>query len=1227
MAKTVAWDFEPRNVTFKVSLRAQFHPSIGSATVSIPWLDAAGALGPSVSIGPLNTCEADSSGANPSRKGASQVQAEKTLGSFPVTMAFVRGIQNGVLPLTVSLSEGGKKVASGAKIFLGPLLLAGGSALCPETLRPGELARSKRLRPSPTFSAASATWTDTVGVAGLYRLEVSVSTDIPILSEPMLQRLMPACFKIEAVRGLPNERWLPEQCEDVFVEVYPKLSSASEPLSSECQKLRSASRPHNKTATFDEPMVWLLGLVPAHAMREWLQHEGIVVEVHDRDPQAKRKAEGADDAEDEKAIHGHGVARFPLGPLLRSETLELALRADVFPNRGDKKRRRAEAMSRDALGASGLLEEDGKAKIERRAGLDKCEDTTNYHSAGTVCTLRAALAVPMPAHLLIQEKEEGAHAAQWETTEQKEAEGNVWVAKSMHTREETKEGSESPTKWAPKVSPFRAKVGDAVGPWRKTREEAAQDEQKMAQAAEEHPDAAADAAEASLAASRELHAAVPVGAKTGLDCRYERYGRIVISSTEGTDGEHIRAVLNTFRDLNAEILGLDPKGGEFLVRLLSESEQADPHLDLLTGFGLLDGRTRTFVIEGLRDGHSMSRLLEAVPRGPDAPKLLYNPNIGFGERLYASFGPQLKQIKVRQTLDKLSSRPGLYSWSASASDVDRSGNEAPKQLMDLKLMSRMRAVRQTDHFPKAAQMMQLQLLYGAYISDEELEGLPPVPPPARIAKGRNFLQSAAAVDPSSDKAVILQQAITSDTIAPEGAKTRNRTMRNVALDQQNPHFENKKELEKSASQPDFIRVNRTLVHSQSETNVRMNDLMGKKRERETPFLLEGQEVYLYSSQKLNSAELQKEWLRQHMEGHEDKQLYTYSPTYLSQSFEFAGGAPPGVQQHQPSCPNDTYARQQGDERPIFRLVQSRDPEAFRKPARDLDQFRSDWLKEPFEENEWHGLAVGDSRGRPKAIHCSFSMDKVPHQRRFTERPFDSQHLLMKDGLVFGQESDFESVHYHGRNPGETRGDEAHQNNLRSREAAEKKIRAGKHMRTWDKHANRSGVSDLDRSERILKDPPAVAYKGRLDARAPETMRTMETFHEIGRPDLEWHARLRENDASPPFDVQTGAHIKRDHEVGTGVKRSCMSGKLTSAPWRHEGTQTLALNATNPQRSKATSGYHHTPGNFNNTSRPPGSRLVETHLCKSASRTAIASNERSQDPYLRPHHYGVQLSAS
>ncbi|CAE7687160.1 unnamed protein product [Symbiodinium pilosum] len=1196
MAKPFTWDFEPRNVAFKLQLQASFHPSVAGCSVSLPFLDATGALAAPVTVA-LNACESKPRQAGPGGRSAQSASFEKDLGSFNVSFDFVKGIQQAKLPVTVAL-EGGKGIASQARICLGPLLLTGSKALSPEMYYPGEPPRSKRLRPR---NAVSATFTESIGVAGLYSLDVTVLMDKPLLSEEMLKKLMPACFRVEMLRGLPNEPWLPQQCEAVHVEVYPKLSSASQVLSETCPRMRSESRPHNTAADFSEPVVWLLGLASPHALREWMQHEGLVVEVHDRDPKQKKVEATGEGSGRMQPIHGHGVARFPLGPLLQSETLELSLRADVCPSRGNKKKRRAEALSVDSLHASGLLDEEGRQKIARREGLSKREDTTNYHSLGTVCTLRAALAVPVPLHSQIQDEEEQVHQKHWEATEVQE--GNVFTAKSMGDSP-----TSSPTKWAPKAAPSRAKVEGVAGPWRRKAEEAAEDEARLLEA------------EDAEAVALELTQALPQGAIGGLDCRFERYGRIFLLCSEANDGEVTRAVLTCFHDLNAALLGLRPQDGEFLLRQLSEEEQADPHLDLLSGFCVLDGRSRLFVIEGLREGHSFSKLLEVIPRGPEAPKLLHNSYIGFGERLYTSFGPRLKQVKLRGTLERLSFRPALYSWNKSVSTEDAAANEVPKQLMALKSLNRLRGARENPHFPKAAQIDHMQRLYGAYISDRELEGYPAeeaitVKKREKNSPSPDRRRSVAPHEATRD---VLAEAVTSGQLGNGGTvRFQTRPTLKEPLDQTNEHYEQHSELRRSATVQNFKKTNKTLVRIQSEQNVRRNDLLGKKRERETPFL-EGQ-VYLYSSQKLNSAELQKDWLRKHMAGHESEKVWTYNPTYMSQNFEFAGAAPPGVPQPPTPRPNDTYARLEGDDREVFRAVQARPREAFRKPPRDLDQSTIELLHEPFEEGEWFRINLGEERAQPIAVVETFEPEKVPHNRRYTSNPFDAQHMLLGQEHDFGPKSLYESVHYHGRRPDEDRQEQYLEHNIKEMQAAAAKIRFHREMKTFSQGMSRTGVTDLDRSERVLKDAPSYPMRGRLDGRLPESMRTMEPFHELGRPDLEWHARLRENDDTAPLDVFTGAYIKRDPEAGTGAKRSCMSGSLTKAPWRHEGT-IKSLAAASSKSVTYVSSH-----NFNAASKPPQSRFCEDQLWKIASRTGITGKERTDTlQYRRPHHYGVHL---
>jgi len=1065
MAAPFVWDFEPRNVNFNLTVLATFHPSVGSASVLVPFLDAAGEVTRTETVGPLNGLEPDpvEDGVR-CRPGAIRVRTERPLGAYDVKMELVRGIQKAMLPISVQLpGEGGAAAvtaAGAARLHLGGLLLAGGGA-APEAAAEGEEDPGPpRLLPRPRPSEVGATWTQTIGIAGLFRLEIRISTDVPVLSRPMLERLLPCCFTVDTVRGLPNEDWLPEKCEDVFVEIYPQTSSVTAPLSEECARRKSESRPHDSVARFEEPVVWLLGLASPHVVRDWLHHEGLVVEVHDRDPRKKAKATPDAEAEggvpDEavegeaavpkKEFHSHGLARFLLQPLLSAPALEVLLRADVFPARGDKKRRRAEAMM-EGLRTEGLLEEEGRDRVERRAGLDKREDTTDYHFFGTVCTVRASLAVAIPQAAEIRRRDEEALQEQWVAGEQQHqaAEGapsNIFVAS-----EGPEEATATAHPGAPRALPYRAKLKTAsgeevAGPWRRSLERAEEDEKLLleAQAPKDEETSAEPDDEAAQAAAQQLLAAPR---ERGLDLRHERYGRVVIVVDEN-DTPTIQKVLTTVRTRNAETLGVNAVGSELNIYILKEEQRNDPHLDLLTGFSLLDGKCRLMVVEGLRDG-GLQQLLEAVPRnerGNSAGfKMLYNPEVGFSERIYTEFGKAvLRQIKIKLPLEQLATQSKLYSVQGIMSDDTLAAMEAPKMLMELKHKARLHKLREGVSFPRAQHMENLEILYGGYVTDAELDGEPSHSTralaeigfvkgaaekkhEATLAAAEATASAPAALERGlaglSAEAACLEEAMaTSGAAATLSKSARNPAMSGrTALDQENTAYKRTLQMRKSESAPDFAKTNIEAVKMRSEENVRVNDLLGKNRQRETPFL-EGEEVFLYSQQRLNCTEKQKVWMRKHMDQEQDKKMWTYGADFLSQSFDFSGAKEPGIHAHEPSAPNDSYAVLPGDDRPPWRgIIHSRPKEEFKKMARDLGPARPEELHEAFVEGEWQNLAVDPSRRKPLAAEVRFEVDKIPHHRRITERPFDATRMQPR-AKDFGPKCGFESVHYHGRLPGE-----------------------------------------------------------------------------------------------------------------------------------------------------------------------------------------------------------------
>jgi len=1186
-----------------------------------------------------------------------------------VTLELVQALRQAILPISVQLpasSGDAVTVPSDARLHLGPLLLAGGEADgsrgSKDTADGGQAAAAESAAPRwqrpARPSEVRATLTESIGVAGLYELDVRVTTDIPVLSPEMLRRVMPFCFTLEAVQSLPNEPWLPDRCEDTYLHISPQVSKTTACLVGAFPPVRSGSRPHNSTVRFSEPVVWLLGFSPPHKIREWLQHEGLVVEVHDRDlrpPEVEEDAEGEasadggsaaaaaaeeETAEDKAAKaerernsgkrvpHPHGVARFTLGSLLESQSLEVRMRADVFPGRSDKKQRRAEELS-EGLRAAGLLEEEGMQKVAQRGGLDKREDTTDYHEFGTVCTIRAALAVPFPKARDIRQQDEVTCRETWSASEQRHGEEGSSIFQAVAPEEGgTVAGSCAPVEDGPHALPFRAKVAledgaEIAGPWRRQRQDAETDQQRLQAAADAQ--IGAEDPEAAAAAVQAVADELAGEERKGLDCRFERFGRFVVVVDE-SNLDFISAVLRKVMEWNADVKKIDPSSAELSTYQLTDAEKQDPHFDILTGVALLDGKSRIFVLEGLRD-QGLKAMLEHIKAGKRANdsefKLLNNPEIGYSRRLYADFGSlKLKQIKIRMPLEDLAAKPDLYSVSGSMSDATASGIQAIKQLMGLKQMSRLRALRHGSAFPEASNLLDLEILYGGFITDAELEGRAESRrSPGRSRSRRSIAAAAAAAaaeETSAAESVVAEPNVV--TLRPQEilqARTMKKSKRKTDLNQDNTVYDQKLRLRESSSVPDFRQVNKTMVKQQSEDLVKLNESLGKVRIRDTSFL-EGQQVYIYSGQKLQSSELHKDHMRKHMDPEQAKQSWTYNPDYLTSTFEFTGAQPPGLNTHQDKCPADSYANVEGDDRPKWRPQHARPKEEFRKPGRDLHPSRGEDLQEGFVDNEWQSLPMGVERRKPVAVHVRYEPDKVPHRRVISERPFDASRM-QPGPRNFGPTSDQESVHYHGRLPGENRYAEAERHSIREKDRANSKIiderRHGQHMRIFGKDATRRGITDLDRNELLLKDKPSFRLRGKLDHTMPHTIRNLEEYHETGQPAKEWQARLRENDGSPPYEVHTGTYLPRDPEVTQGMKRAVSSGTLGKAPWQHKAA---SFEATK------TLGNYQSAKDFNLTRPPAQKKVSESHVCKNASRSTIQADERRHLAYQRPADYGIRL---
>lgn len=1224
MATTQAppsWDFEPRTVKLSLSVRATLHPSVGDACVSLPWLDASGAFATTATTGPLRGCLLEAGDSRCSRDvarhpGSVCAYWEHAAVPVNVNMELVRQIQNKVLPITVTLPRANgssAEVPGAARLHLGPLLTKGGWG----SRESRAVSQPHSERGDPSHFEIMSSWTDTIGVAGLYRLEVRAWAEEPLLTHPMRERLLPACFTVEAVKCLPNEQSVKDTCQDVYIKLSPQFSAtACRSLAAECKAVCSMGLPHDTVLHFNEPVVWLLGLAPPHVVRDWLQNDGLVVEVHDRDRKApgkkdavpaeappearppskgkekdkgKGKSKGKEKEPEKKedleeaaskdgmpseTVHQHGVARFPLAVLLGEGCLCAPLRADVFPARSDKRQKRAEAALVKEVSMKGTLQGFGQQGADSTGqpavAVGTCiaenahpdakghEDTPEYHACGTFCTITAALGAPLPKAADIQKAEQSALEKQWASNEQRIAAGNIWEGRlSPDAAGSTGSGQ--------CASPFRAKLqlpsGEVVaGPWRWQKVRAEDDDERLQAAL-------GSDVETAKAVASQLHGEAEARPDSALGCRYERFGRILlVLAAENLPA--IKSVLQTVRSHNAQILDVDASSLELDTLELTDDQKSNPHLDLITGFAVLDGRMRLMVMEGLR-GKGLEKVVRALPergRNEERCKLLHNPDIGFSERIYADCGAALQQVKLRLPLEELASKSKLYATSGLKDEAIAAAHEAPKILMGLKLSARLKALKSSNSFPTREQLVQLNVLYGEHISAEELQGEPEPEPEATTKKKAqaDWRHQEEIPDETLVPASFLSAA------SPEGTKQhRLRPSLKEPLDMTNRRYLQTLEMRKDSSLPDFTKQNREAVLARSQENVVLNDIMGKKRQRETPFL-DGKQVHLYSGQKLNSAELQKDWMRQHMEHQQGSKTWTYSPAYSSSSFEFSGAQPPGVHAHQAVKPNDTYSRRDASA-PAFRVHPARTQEEFRKPPRDVHYTRSEGLHEPFVENEWRRTAVGQERAAPVATEVRFEPDKIPHHRRVAHRPFEVARGKGELGKNFGPASTFESVHYHGRLPGEDLYTAAALHARREEEAAAAKIIGSKTM--WSHEVStRQGITDLDRDEGV------------------------------GIP------------------KESASHF-----ASTTVPRSStrVTSIFTAAETSADSGRSFQLGKSSLQQKSSTRAFP--SPDFNLTRQPPRSRLCENQVWKGSTRKPVNQTERSSSlPYLRPAQYGVSL---
>uniref|UniRef100_A0A8D0FIX0 Cilia and flagella associated protein 92 (putative) n=1 Tax=Strix occidentalis caurina TaxID=311401 RepID=A0A8D0FIX0_STROC len=263
-------------------------------------------------------------------------------------------------------------------------------------------------------------------------------------------------------------------------------------------------------------------------------------------------------------------------------------------------------------------------------------------------------------------------------------------------------------------------------------------------------------------------------------------------------------------------------------------------LDIVTGFHLLDGATHLFVLEGLKD-KAIKRLwdrhFERTYRHEDGQlEILYNSQLSFPERLYTDLEAIFYHFCLCQPLCTVTKQPLLYIRGMVPRACFQALSRYDSYLCHSK---RLRDVIHGDLLPSAEMISVLSHEYGVPLTDEDL-----------------FTRKPPLLSFSSDDCTV------------PGKVSR---VKQAVYSSSEVYVQQKKEIaDKMSFERNHIEVSRKMKKPKFEV-FRISPIDGKS-------------VFNYSSQRLNSAELAKQHLRQEM-AKEPKNRFTYCHEYLSATFD------------------------------------------------------------------------------------------------------------------------------------------------------------------------------------------------------------------------------------------------------------------------------------------------------------------------------------------------------
>ncbi|XP_077982883.1 uncharacterized protein LOC144437742 [Glandiceps talaboti] len=333
--------------------------------------------------------------------------------------------------------------------------------------------------------------------------------------------------------------------------------------------------------------------------------------------------------------------------------------------------------------------------------------------------------------------------------------------------------------------------------------------------------------------------------ETPNECPFAR----IVYMFEYNNTKFLNHLQSLVTDINAKALNLDsmPKHvieAALSTYKLSEEQQRSRTLDIVTGFQVMDGEIHIFVLEGLRD-EAIHKLWHTLPR-PVADEYsvfeaLYNSDMMFSERQYASLDVDLTRVRLHEPLSVILKQPLLYIRDM----VPKPCLDAIIKLDQITQMKKLRDVTRNDLFPTAEMILSLSREFGVPLTTADFEEL------------KDIGGTETEMTKTEENTRVLPHT------------SRDWTPIDMYNEDYLLYLENKSRTHKQ----NFVRGNIDFVHELSKGNQ-------KERPKTIAAIPMNGVAHNYSTQHLISTEQAREKLREELRK-DPQHLYTYCQDYNS----------------------------------------------------------------------------------------------------------------------------------------------------------------------------------------------------------------------------------------------------------------------------------------------------------------------------------------------------------